>query len=429
MSPPWHLNNQSPPPFLISCIYSFDNDVLDLMDELDFDLMFKEITGSISDPHKLTKYITERTAILVERFLDYLPRMSIPIEKRELQDGWVLTCRGNGGGDLRLSDINIERENLLCRVLGSDNVFKPLGKDIGLQNMVFPDLSSDTMSRDTDKASDDEECVLLEVREMIVSAQEHGCWVPGFGGLRDSFFYLGVPSQLEDLPLSDTLKTNIDLWQSAAISDFEFIQIVIREVSRQIEIHSSDAKPVDAEDTLEQKTQLPNPFRPLNPKIDPTVLLLEIKNLSLHLDEFIFRVEKGEHATIFDPVFEGVGSLTVQNVCILLKVEIKKERERNTGLRCSRDRPILHLAVFDISLEEISIAFKDTGADWVLNTVLKGFRDQITHVVQVNVKDQIESQVRIALDHVNDMFDTNSDLLLRMLGTSLDDLERVEHAQ
>jgi hypothetical protein len=39
------------------------------MDELDFDLMFKEITVSIGDSDKFTSYIIERSAILVERFL------------------------------------------------------------------------------------------------------------------------------------------------------------------------------------------------------------------------------------------------------------------------------------------------------------------------------------------------------------------------
>ena len=41
--------------------------------------------------------------------------MSIPIEKRDLGDGWVLTCRGEDGGDLRLSDVSIKRENLTCQ--------------------------------------------------------------------------------------------------------------------------------------------------------------------------------------------------------------------------------------------------------------------------------------------------------------------------
>ena len=52
--------------------------------------------------------------------------MSIPIEKRELQDGWVLTCRSKDGGDLLLSDVSVLRENLLLSVLGSENVFHPI---------------------------------------------------------------------------------------------------------------------------------------------------------------------------------------------------------------------------------------------------------------------------------------------------------------
>ena len=46
---------------------------------------------------------------------DYLPKMSIPVEKRDLGDGWMITCRGEDGGDLTLSDVNIKRENLICQ--------------------------------------------------------------------------------------------------------------------------------------------------------------------------------------------------------------------------------------------------------------------------------------------------------------------------
>ena len=350
--------------------------------------------------------------------------MSIPIEKRELQDGWVLTCRGSDGGDLRLSDINVKRENLLCRVLGSENVFQPLGKNdyIGSPKKVIPDSSFDSTS---DEVSDDEEeyCVLDEVRDMIVSAQSHGCWVEGFGGVKEPHFYAGVPSQLEDLPLSDSLKTGIDLWQSSAITDFEFTQIVIKEVSSNIELHTGDEKPIGTDIGYEVKPHFVGPFKPFNPKIDATVLLLEIKNLTLHLDEFIFRVEKGQNVTIFDPVFEGAGSLTVKNVCISLKVAVKKAF-RN---RSRTEKPLFQLEMFDISLEKISIVFKETGADWVLNTILKGFRDQITQVVQENVKEQIKKQVHIALQHLNDMFDANPELLLKLLGTNLDDLPAVQN--
>lgn len=345
--------------------------------------------------------------------------MSIPIEKRELQDGWVLTCRGADGGDLRLSDINVNRENLLCKVLGSENVFQPLGEDnrsyIGSPKKLIPDPSFDSYV--SDEGCVEEGCVLGEVREIILSAQRHGCWVAGFGGLREPYFYLGVPSQLEDLPLSDELKTAIDLWQSSAIDDFEFTQIVVREVSSNIELHSGDENPLDESKLA---PQFSNPFKPFNPKVDATALLLEIKNLTLHLDEFIFRVEK-EDKTIFDPVFEGAGSLTVKNVCISLRVEVRKVLVRKTGRFV--ERPFFELATFDISLEKLAILFKDTGADWVLNTVLKGFRDQITQVVQDNVKEQIKNQVHSILDHVNGMFEANPGLLLTILGVSLDDLE------
>lgn len=350
--------------------------------------------------------------------------MSIPIEKRDLQDGWVLTCRGSDGGDLRLSDINVKRENLLCRVLGSDNVFQPLGEDnlnyIGSPKRAFPD-SSFSM-HDSDEVSDDG-CVLDEARDMIISAQAHGCWVPGFGGLREPLFYPGVPSQLQDLPLSESLKTAIDLWQSSAICDFEFLQIVIREVSSNIELHSGEENPIGTDEALSATSPFSISFKPFNPRVDATALLLEMKNLTLHLDEFIFRVEKADK-TIFDPVFEGSGSLTVKNVCISLRVEVKKDHLKKAGRRS--ERPLFQLATFEISLEKLSISFRDTGADWVLNTVLKGFRDQITQVVQDNVKDQIKKQVHIALEHVNGMFEGNPDLLLNMLGITLDDLELIK---
>ena len=41
--------------------------------------------------------------------------MSIPVEKRDLADGWVLTCRGEEGGDLTLTDLVVKRENLVCQ--------------------------------------------------------------------------------------------------------------------------------------------------------------------------------------------------------------------------------------------------------------------------------------------------------------------------
>ena len=99
----------------------------------------KEASEAVEDPEKLSEFIREKSTIAIERFLvsahdtfnlnmsrcghsynfvvpqDYLPKMSIPVEKRDLADGWVLTCRGADGGDLTLTDLSIKRENLTCQ--------------------------------------------------------------------------------------------------------------------------------------------------------------------------------------------------------------------------------------------------------------------------------------------------------------------------
>jgi len=111
--------------------------------------------------------------------------MSIPIERRELQDGWVLTCRSKDGGDLRLSDLSVLRENMLLSVFGSDNVFHSLSEEPykyagSPRNSAIPlSVSSDL----TDDA-EGEESVLDEVRELILSAKLHGAWTAGVGGLK-----------------------------------------------------------------------------------------------------------------------------------------------------------------------------------------------------------------------------------------------------
>jgi hypothetical protein len=75
----------------------------------------KEASDAVDDPEKLSEFIKEKATIAIERFLDYLPKMSIPVEKRDLTDGWILTCRGADGGDLKLTDLTIKRENLTCQ--------------------------------------------------------------------------------------------------------------------------------------------------------------------------------------------------------------------------------------------------------------------------------------------------------------------------
>ena len=110
--------------------------------------------------------------------------MSIPIERRELQDGWVLTCRSKDGGDLRLSDLSVLRENMLLSVFGSDNVFHPMSEPYKYADS--PKKNSITLSVSSDLTDDTggEESVLDEVRELILSARMHGAWTAGIGGLK-----------------------------------------------------------------------------------------------------------------------------------------------------------------------------------------------------------------------------------------------------
>ena len=63
-----------------AAIPRIDNDILNLMDEFDFDIFLKEITDVIGDSEKSMAYITERSAILVERFLVSLRNIHLMCE-------------------------------------------------------------------------------------------------------------------------------------------------------------------------------------------------------------------------------------------------------------------------------------------------------------------------------------------------------------
>ena len=210
----------------------------------------------------------------------------------------------------------------------------------------------------------------------------------------------------------------IDLWQSGAISDFELLETTIREVSQQIKMQKEREEDGNFEPLPPKRTKR------FNPKVDPTVLCLDIKNLTLLLNDFGFRVEKGEPLTIFDPVFEGCGSITVKNVSITLKVEIQRDRVFRDGLETPR--PVLRLSKFEVGLEKLKLEFMETGADWLLNAVLKGFSHKITEIVEENLKEQIVNQVHTLLEQINGFIDTNPDLLMHVLGVTMADIsERI----
>lgn len=89
-------------------LISIDADILNLVDELNVDEFVKEASVALEDEDLLRQFIKEKTTTAIERLLDYIPKLSIPVEKRDLPDGWTLTCRASDGGHLQLKDLVIK---------------------------------------------------------------------------------------------------------------------------------------------------------------------------------------------------------------------------------------------------------------------------------------------------------------------------------
>mmetsp|Transcript_4391 Transcript_4391/g.12591 ORF Transcript_4391/g.12591 Transcript_4391/m.12591 type:complete len:417 (+) Transcript_4391:53-1303(+) len=398
----------------------------------------------------------------------YLPKMSIPVEKRDLGDGWVITCRGADGGDLMLSDVNIKRENLTCQIMGGDTIFFPMLSDDDDVQSITSSVATDVNPKQipprvsasvspstlTGSPSDKldfnssmsmlqsmagtlmptpssaarskhlESSVLDHIRDMLLQAQRFGCWQSGIGGIDQPPSDRYVASALGGLPVSSVLNCAIELWRNLEIDDDELLEIAIRDVSYQIKLqqereetkgantgrdgspsngaaasHRGASSQNDLSDTrklleMQHKQQqreqlvrnsifgstdgiLPNGptnhaavHSRFNPRADPTVCFLEMKRLSLRLEQFQFCIQKHESKrTIFDPVFQGGGSLLVKNVSLKLRIECVKERTMKFGSEVSV--PALQLRELDVQLEKVMLKVKDTGADWLLNKVVE----------------------------------------------------------
>lgn len=254
---------------------------------------------------------------------------------------------------------------------------------------------------------------------------------------------------LQGLPVSSVLNCAIELWRNLEIDDDELLEIAIRDVSFQIKLqqereekscfetrpgtpqcpssvptmslssHSFDGK-------LKPSSSFETVRRRFNPRVDPTVLFIEMKKLTLHLDNFLFRIEKSARRTVFDPVFEGRGMVCLENVSIRLRIECAKERvKRSTNAGVDVSAPILQIQELSVELENMQLKVQDTGfgSDWLLNRAVKVFGDNITKVVEDNLRDQILEQSRAAVENLNAYFLVNPNMLLNLLGISMDDLE------
>lgn len=147
-----------------------------------------------------------------------------------------------------------------------------------------------------------------------------------------------------------------------------------------------------------------------------------MNKLTLTLDNFSFRIEKTER-TIFDPVFNGRGTLSIHNVTMKVRVECAKERQvSNTTDFFS---PIFRLGELEIDLERVRLQVKDTGlgSDWIVNRAVEVFEASITRTVEENLKLQIRDQINSTIESLNDYFQVNPKMVLNVLGIAIDDLD------
>ena len=109
--------------------------------------------------------------------------MSIPVRRRELGDGWVLTCRGESGGDLTLSDVIIKRENLCCQVLGGETMFFPMFGHDNTDTESLGSALSSSVAHDVRDTEVEETSILDHIRDLLEQAHSEGYWQVGIGGV------------------------------------------------------------------------------------------------------------------------------------------------------------------------------------------------------------------------------------------------------
>jgi hypothetical protein len=377
--------------------------------------------------------------------------MSIPIDRREVGDGWVLTCRGRNGKDLTLSNVSIKQENLLCKVFGGHNI-------IGLDEaMLCREQSMDTLMTDNvfsiDKDGNIEISILDHVAELIRNAQKHGCWnIDNCKQFTHSSPTVAT-SSLNGLPLSRILKCSVELWENLQIDDDELLEIAIREISHQIQLQTlkddgSELAPddsdwteerryildkheacipkgvsfdVDIANTLSIESNSTVASRRFDPKTDPTVLFLGMNELTCSLDDFIYRLEPANRNSIFDPVLEGIGSLTITNASLRIRIECRKERLEKLGEELIV--PVLQVQELVIGMESVNFMLKETGVDWLLNKIINNFSGKITNIVKENLQSQLSLAFEKSLETINKYIEVNPELMLKILGITIDDLE------
>lgn len=254
---------------------------------------------------------------------------------------------------------------------------------------------------------------------------------------------------LRGIPVSTVLNCSINLWRKNEISDDELVEIAIRDISYHIQLQQRREENISPGDCfgdtsadvgrasdhtydsfglLSKSSSSESPKRRFNPRVDPTVLCLQIRRLTLNVDDFAFRIEKGVRTSIFDPVLEGQGRLSLQSISIRLRIECGKAKARKSPLGADVFTPVFQLNDLEVSLEKLEMNITDTGfgSDWLVNKAAAVFETKLTEIVEINLKDQIKQQLTNLIESLNSYFLMNPALLLNILGVSIEDLDEID---
>ena len=342
--------------------------------------------------------------------------------------------------------------------MGGDSIFFPAdscSRDSGTQSGVTNTTTRLSKKLPLKRVHIVKETSVLDViKEIILNAQHDGCWEVGIGGIHKPPSDNYAASALDNLPVSCVLNCGIDLWRNLEIDDDELLEIAIRDVSYQIELHNKNIEEKGSRPTTSRETKKdlrvtatgsssvfdswpdtgasssnetaagePLLRHRFNPRVDPTILFLELKKLTFNLENFQFQISKHEALkTMFDPTFEGSGSILVRNVLIRFRVECVKRLIIDENSKNEEAVPVLQLQELDVSLEKVQLEVHDTGADWVLNKIVERFGDRFAEIISANLCEQVRTQLNEALGSLNEYFKDNADVLLSALDISLDDL-------
>ena len=105
----------------------------------------------------------------------------------------------------------------------------------------------------------------------------------------------------------------------------------------------------------------------------------------------------------------------------MLRVECRKDRvDTQMG---DRVVPRIHLQEFEVRIEKVLLSFKETGADWLFNSLVSNFSGSITAIVRLNLKNQLLRTINATIASINSYIEANPEVLLKLLGITLDDLD------